>query len=77
MFADNGSLYILTNKLDKDQRECIVTDHKGNEKKRIYLPVPENYGLDYSSHYTIKDNYFYKLEENIDEETWELIRIEV
>ena len=77
MFADNGSLYVFTNKLDKDQRECIVMDQKGNEKKRIYLPVPENYGLDYSSHFTIKDNYFYKLEENIDEETWELIRIEV
>ncbi|MGD2088880.1 MAG: hypothetical protein PVH61_22060 [Candidatus Aminicenantes bacterium] len=77
MFADNGLLYVLTNKLDKDQRECIVTDHKGNEKKRIYLPVPENYGLDYSAHYTIKDNYFYKLEENIDEETWELVRIKV
>ena len=33
--------------------------------------------MDYSFHFTIKDNFFYKLEENIDEETWELITIEV
>ena len=77
MYADNGVLYVLTNKLDKDQRECIVMDLKGNEKKTVYLPVPENYGMDYSFHFTIKDNFFYKLEENIDEETWELITIEV
>ncbi len=77
MYADNGKLYVLTSKLDKDQRECIVMDHKGNEKKRVYLPVPENYGLDYSAHFTIKDNCFYKLEENIDEETWELVKIKI
>jgi hypothetical protein len=77
MYADNGKLYVLTNKSDKDQRECIVMDHKGNEKKRVYLPVPESYGMDFSFHFTIEDNYFYKLEENIDEETWELLRIEI
>jgi hypothetical protein len=77
MYADNGTIFVLTNKLDKDQRECIVMDLKGNEKKRVYLPVPENYGMDFSFHFTIKDNDFYKLEENIDEETWELIRIEI
>jgi hypothetical protein len=77
MYADNGMLYVLTSKLDKDQRECIVMDQKGNEKKRIYLPVPEGYGMDWSVHFTIEDNYFYKLDENIDEETWELTRIEI
>jgi hypothetical protein len=77
MYADNGTIYVLTNKLDKDQRECIVMDLEGNEKKRVYLPVPENYGMDFSFHFTIKDNYFYKLEENIDEETWELIKIKI
>ncbi len=77
MFADNGTIYVLTNKLAKDQRECMVMDLKGNEKKRVYLPVPESYGMDFNSLFTIKDNYFYKLEENIDEETWDLTRIEI
>jgi hypothetical protein len=77
MYADNGTIYVMTNKLEKDQRECIVMDLKGNEKKRVYLPVPESYGMDFSFHFTIEDNYFYKLEENIDEETWELIKIKV
>lgn len=77
MFADNDKLYVITNQVKKNQRECIVMDREGNEKKRIYLPVPENYGLDAAFHVTISDNYFYKLEENIDEETWELYRIKI
>jgi hypothetical protein len=77
MIADSGRLYVLTNRLDKDRRECIIMDLEGKEKKTVYLPVPENYGLDYSTPFAIKDNYFYKLEENIDEETWELTRIAI
>jgi len=77
MFADNGKLYVMMNQFKKEQRECIVMDREGNEKKRIYLPVPENYGMDVAFHFTISDNYFYKLEENIDEETWELYRIKI
>ena len=77
MFADNGKLYVITNQVKKEQRECIVMDQEGNEKKRIYLPVPENYGFDAEFHVTISDNWFYKLEENIDEETWELYRIKI
>lgn len=75
--VDNNRIYVLTNKLKKDQRECIVMDLKGNEKKRIFLPVPEQYGMDFSFHFTISDNYFYKLEENIDEENWDLLRIKL
>ena len=52
-------------------------DHKGNEKKRVYLPIRENYGFDYTFHFMFNDNYFYKLEENIDDETWELYRIKI
>jgi hypothetical protein len=74
---DNGKIYVFTNRFKKDQRECIVTDLKGNEKKIIYLPMPEQYGLDYNFHFTIHNDYFYKLEENIDEETWELFKIKL
>jgi hypothetical protein len=52
-------------------------DQEGNEKKRIYLPVPENYGFDATFYVTISGNWCYKLEENIDEETWELYRIKI
>ncbi len=77
MFVDNGKIYVLTNKLKKDQRECIVMDLKGNEKKRTYLPIRELYGMDFRFHFTIKNNYLYKLEENIDDETWELYKIKI
>jgi hypothetical protein len=52
-------------------------DLKGNEIKRIYLPIPEQYGLDFNVYFTIRDNYFYKLEENINDENWELYRIKI
>ena len=41
-------------------------------QKRIFLPIPELYGLDYSFHFIIFNGLFYKLVENIDDETWEL-----
>jgi hypothetical protein len=77
MLVDSGKLYVMTNKTKEEQRECIVMDLKGNELKRIYLPVPEQYGMDFNFHITINNSVFYKLEENIDEETWELHRIEL
>ncbi len=77
MEVDNGKIYVLTNKLKGELRECIVMDLKGNEKKRAYLPVRETYGMDFTFHFTIKDNYLYKLEENIDDENWELFKIKI
>lgn len=77
MIVNNGKIYVMTNKIEKDQRECIVMDLQGNELKRSYLPIPEQYGLDFNVYFTIRDNLLYKLEENIDEETWELYRIKI
>jgi hypothetical protein len=77
MIANYGKLYVMTNKIEKDQRECIVMDLQGNEIKRIYLPIPEQYGLDSNVYFTIRDNYFYKLEENMNNENWELYRIKI
>ena len=77
MIADNGKIYVLTNKMKKGQRECIVMDLKGNENKRTYVPIPELYGMDFHFLFTIKNNYLYKLEENIDDDTWELYKIEI
>jgi hypothetical protein len=77
MIVDNGRIYVMTNKLKNGQRECIVMDLKGNEKKRVFLPIPELYGMDFNFLCTIKNNYLYKLEENIDDETWELYKIEI
>jgi hypothetical protein len=74
MLVDSGELYIMTNLMKKELRECIVTDLKGKELKRVFLPIPEQYGLDYTFHITIYDNHFYKLEENFDDENWELHR---
>ena len=77
IIVDKDTIYVLTNKFKKEQRECILLDLEGNEKKRVYLPIPESYGMDSTFHFMFNDHYLYKLEENIDDETWELYRIKI
>jgi hypothetical protein len=71
-FINEGRIYVLTNKMKGDDRECIVLDLKGKEIKRMTLPIPEQYGMEFSSLYTAYRSTFYQLRENEDNETWEL-----
>ena len=77
MNADNGRLYIFTSKMKDDLRECIVMDHRGKEIKRVFLFLPERYGMDFYDIFTITNNYFYRLIENVDDENWELHRTKI
>jgi len=71
-FVDDGRMYILTYKMKGNDRECIVLDLKGKELKRLWLPVPEQFGLDYTSYFTALRSVFYLLREDEDGETWKL-----
>lgn len=71
-FVDDGRIYVLTFKMKGDDRECIVLDLKGKEIKRITLPIPEKYGVELNRLYTTKHSIFYHLNENDENETWEL-----
>jgi hypothetical protein len=71
MMVTDDRIYILTYKQQDDQTECILMDLKGNEQKRIFLPCPENLGMDYHPKYGIYQRNFYSLVEN-EEEAWEL-----
>lgn len=73
----DNKLYIFTNKMKGENRECIITDTKGKELKRVYLPLPHVYGYDYKYPYNIHKGAFYKLVENVDDENWELIKIKL
>jgi hypothetical protein len=77
MNTDNGRIYVFSSTMKGDQRECVVMDHRGNEVKRLFLHLPERYGMDFYDIYTIKNNYFYRLVENEDEENWELHRTKI
>lgn len=77
MSVTGDHVYVLTYKTQNDNRECIVMDLQGKEKKRLFLACPENVGLDYHPKYTFHNRHFYTLVENEKEEVWELHKTEI
>ena len=74
MFVEDERIYVITFKKQKGDTECIIMDLQGNEKKRVFIPLPELVGMDYYAKYDIYNRAFYTLVENEDEEVWELHR---
>jgi len=71
--VDGQEIYVMTSKIKGDgERECIVLDLKGKEKRRLYLPIPEQYGLEFTNVYLFRDGVFYHMLEDEDYENWEL-----
>jgi len=77
MNVDSDHIYVLTNKMKGENRECVVLDLKGNEKKRLYLPAPELYGMEFLPEFTFHSGSFYILLENEDDEVWELHKTKI
>lgn len=75
-FVDNGKIYIQTYMKKDDKYELFIYDLKGKFLKRLFLPVKFQ-GAIRPNPYTFKDNTFYQLIENEDEEEWELHAIEI
>jgi hypothetical protein len=67
-------IYVLTYKKQNGNSECIVLDLKGNEIKRVFVPCPEMWGMDFYPKYNFYNRALYTLVENEDEEVWELHR---
>jgi len=65
-------IYLLTYKTDKGRTECIIMDLKGKILKRVFVPMPMLYGMDYMPKFSFSGKRFYYLKENEDEEIWEL-----
>ncbi|MCP5106740.1 MAG: hypothetical protein GY950_25370 [bacterium] len=77
MEVTDDMIYVLTYKQREGKTECIVMDLKGNEKKRLYVDVPEIVGMDFYAKYGFYKKHYYTLVENADEETWELNKIPI
>ena len=72
--VDSDRIYIFTYKLKGANTECIIMDLRGNELKRIFVPYPQSYGMDFQFPSMVYNQNFYLLVENEDEEVWELHR---
>lgn len=78
VLVDNDKIYVFTFNFDKKgDRECIIMDLEGKELKLVYLPIRENYGMDFTFPYNIYKDNFYILIEDLEEETWELHKIKL
>jgi hypothetical protein len=69
----DDTIHVVTHKRKNGLWEFILLDLKGNEKKRIYIPldryIPFTY---YPLLYTEKNGTLYSLTEDEDQETWRL-----
>ncbi|MCP4154658.1 MAG: hypothetical protein GY757_43445 [bacterium] len=81
--VDKNTIYIQTFKRQKDKEEYILVDHKGNILKRVYLPAlkTSTFANNMSGQglrlYDIDNGRFIYLEENEDDEVWEVHVIKI
>lgn len=77
ILVSGDRIYVLTYKRQNRDTECIVLDLQGNILRRVYLPCPENLGLDFHPKYTTHNLDFYTLVESEEKEAWELHKTEI
>ncbi len=70
-------IYVFTYKTKGNGTECIILDLNGKEIKRLFLPLPRLYGMDYMPKFDFNNRQFYYLKENDDDEVWELYSIKL
>jgi hypothetical protein len=77
MDVTDGRIYVLTYKKQNGNSECIIMDLQGKEIKRVFVPCPDMYGMDFYPKYFYYKRAFYTLVENEEEEVWELHKSDV
>jgi len=75
-FIDQDLIYVQTFELEKSRIKWLVFDLNGNLKKEARLPVIDFY-TDHSPLHGIRQGLYYYLEENIEEEAWEVKRLPI
>ena len=78
MLIDGERINVITYKKKGDEYELIILDPEGKELGRRWVPIEGLVGNFMGSPiYTIDQNKYYTLIENIDEEVWELHRVDL
>lgn len=72
MLIADDRIYVLTYEKEKENTLCIILDLQGKELERVFLPFPENIGLDFSRRFDIHNRTLYTFLENDENEAWEL-----
>jgi hypothetical protein len=74
ILVKNNKIYLQTYKTKKSLSEFFILDSSGTVLKTVFLPgaKQESISPTPSVTYAFKDNKYYYLEENMDEEEWEL-----
>lgn len=78
MLVESDRIYVVTYKQKNDLSEIIILDLKGKELSKKYVPIvgiPGN--LWDSPIFTIKNQQYFTLIENDDDEVWELHRVDL
>jgi len=78
MLVESNKIYVVTYQQKNDLSEIIIMDLKGKELKKKYVPIvgiPGN--LWDSPIFTIKNQQYFTLIENDDEEVWELHKVDL
>jgi len=77
MLVTDDRIFVLTYKQKDGKTECIVMNLKGEEEKRVFVPMEWLMGMDFYPRSDIYKGNWYTLIENVDEETWELHRMKL
>lgn len=78
MTVNDDRIYVITFKQKDGLTECIILDLRGNEMKREYVPLIGIRGNQFDlPAFTIVNQTFYTLIENLDLEIWELHRVDL
>ena len=66
-------IFVITYKKKEDLSECILLDLKGNEKKRLYIPLNDLEPLSfYPLFYTVLNGKIYTMVEDEEDEVWKI-----
>ena len=76
MKINDDKIYIQTYKVKEEKFEWIITDLTGKILKKVFLPQNIESAIAYSP-ITISEGKYYYLKEDIEEETWELHRVDL
>lgn len=75
-FIDQNLVYIQTFQVENKQAKWLVFDLEGNLKGKACLPVTDFY-TDRIPLHGILDRFYYFLEENLEEEVWEIVHMKI
>ena len=77
LIVDNSHIYLLTWRKKEQEHEFFIFDLEGKLVKKTFVPLQDYDDGVALFPYSLKNNYFYQLIDNEEEEVWELQRFSI